>query len=435
MSEFNDDIESMLAAILAGEPVPEKKVEKPSPVVVPGGITQAPKEVQTALADALLSPPDPEPEEDALPSIEDILGMPEYPPKEKEPDLHACKSEAPVAQVPDADINTAQLPEIDETAWERAPKEAVQIKLPQFTTDDLMQELDIRNFGTLVSLTTMRWHAKVKDRSAAVNAAHATGADKDAYEARKRLLVGADTKLKAVHAAIDAARTEHYRMTLPWSTVGVNDHGKRSGPRLLPNTLFFEYTKMMAKFNQDMLTALNDFVAAYPSLIALAQQKLGSAFDYSEYPKPSQIRNYFGMDFEFAPIPVGQDFGNVQLQQAEKLAAAVNRRTRQSLENAMQDAWKRLLDDLNHAYKCFGNPDSKFHYTLVDKLKEHVNTLSHLNVTSDPRLENIRAKIEKNLARYDIKDIREDDALRARLAKHTKEILDLMQEYTNATKS
>lgn len=418
MSEFDIDVESMLADILGGKEPEGLDVPQDEELLSPA------EQPKTPIVKEVLSEP-----ETPTPSLEDILngddpddtgtsdgGLPH-----EDDDLHACKSEDEVV---------AELPEIDESEWSKEVK-VESIKLPEFTSEELMEDLDIRNYGTLVSLNTLRWHAKVRDHRAADAAASASGADAAAFEARKRLLVGADEKLKRVHTAIDAARTEHYKMTLPWSTVGVNDHGKRSGPRLLPNTLFFDYTQKMAKYKNEMDDALDDFVTAYPSLIAIAQQKLGTSFDRSQYPAPSQIKQHFGLSFDFLPIPTGDDFGNVTLQQAEKLAMNVNKRTKQMLENAMQDAWKRLQDDMEHAFNSLNNPNAKFHYTLIEKMKEHASMLTHLNVTKDPRIEAIRARIEKDLAKRDIKDIRKDDALRKHLAGEARAVLTMMQEYVN----
>lgn len=413
MSEFDIDVESMLADILGGKEPEGLDVPQDEELLSPA------EQPKTPIVKEVLSEP-----ETPTPSLEDILNGAD-PVEDDEPDepedLHACKSEDEVA---------AELPEIDESEWSKEVK-VESIKLPEFTSEELMEDLDIRNYGTLVSLNTLRWHAKVRDHRAADAAASASGADAAAFEARKRLLVGADEKLKRVHTAIDAARTEHYKMTLPWSTVGVNDHGKRSGPRLLPNTLFFDYTQKMAKYKNEMDVALDDFVTAYPSLIAIAQQKLGTSFDRSQYPAPSQIKQHFGLSFDFLPIPTGDDFGNVTLQQAEKLAMNVNKRTKQMLENAMQDAWKRLQDDMEHAFNSLNNPNAKFHYTLIEKMKEHASMLTHLNVTKDPRIEAIRARIEKDLAKRDIKDIRKDDALRKHLAGEARAVLTMMQEYVN----
>lgn len=451
MSDHDIDVESMLADILGDkDPDDLDTLQDEAPdekLLSPEADTPAPQQED-----------DSEAQERSIPTLEDILNEPEEEecsdqsesasetgtaeavseildagddnPEQVDgntttdtTELHACKSE---------DEEVAELPEIDESEWSKEV-EIESIQLPEFTSDEMMEELDIRNYGTLVSLNTLRWHAKVRDHKAAEDAAAQTGADKAAFEARKRLLVGADEKLKRVHTAIDAARTEHYKMTLPWSTIGVNDHGKRSGPRLLPNTLFFDYTQKMAKYKNDMDDALDEFVTAYPSLIAIAQQKLGGSFDRSQYPPPSTIRQHFGLSFDFLPIPTGADFDNVSLQQSEKLAMAVNKKTKQMLENAMQDAWVRLKDDMEHAFNSLNNPNAKFHYTLIEKMKEHSSMLSHLNVTKDKRIEAIRTRIDKDLAKRDVKDVRKDDALRKHLAGEAKAVLDMMEAYTNGS--
>ena len=166
------------------------------------------------------------------------------------------------------------------------------IPMPTFTSVDMMETLDPANFGTLVRLNTRRWHAKKKDPTAARNAANASGATTEAYEAKKRLLVGVDGPLRAVHSIIDSARTKHYEMTSPWSMQSVDDMGRRTGARMLPNTLFFDYTQVMAQNKADMDAALAEFVAQYPALIQQVQQNLGTAFDPNDYPLPSEIEHH-----------------------------------------------------------------------------------------------------------------------------------------------
>ena len=337
---------------------------------------------------------------------------------------------AEVTTVVSEDEEKAALPPIDNSMFSE-PVAVEHVPIPTFTNEELMESIDIRNFGTLCSLSNRRWHAKVKDRKAAKDAADASGADAESFEARKRLLVGADEKLRTVHKAIDAARTDHYRMTLPWSTVGVNDIGKRAGARLLPNSLFFEYTQVMGKHKAEMTDALDEFVAAYPTLIAIAQQKLGKAFNQNEYPSPAVIDSYFDLSFDFDPIPTGSEFQGLQDAQVEKLAGALQRKTQRKLENAMQDAWQRLFDDVSHAATTLANPDATFHYTMFDKLKEHAVMLSHLNVIDDPEIEIVRKMVEDKLTKTDLKDVRKDDALRKLLADHAAKIVTYMQEYAN----
>ena len=310
--------------------------------------------------------------------------------------------------------------------------EKAALPMPTFTTDELAESIDIRNFATLVTLNTSRWHAKVKDRKAAQDAADASGADKNAFEARKKLLAGCDDELRAVHKEIDIARAEHYRLTMPWSSVGVNDIGKRSGGRLMPNTLFLEYTAAMAKCKASMEAALALFEKKYPSLIAVAQKKLGKAFDPAQYPNPSSIRQHFNLSFDFNPIPVGTDFKGLQQAQVDKLGAALNRKTRVMLENAMQDVWKTLYEAVSHAHSTLADPSKMFHKSLIEKLQDQSNLLKHLNATGSKEIAQVANLISGDLVKFDPKDIRKDDALRKRLAETAKQIVKYMEGVADA---
>lgn len=305
------------------------------------------------------------------------------------------------------------------------------VETPTFTNEEVAESLDIRQFATLVTLQTSRWHAKVKDRQASKDAATASGADAAAFETQKRLLVGADEKLKRIHKAIDTARTQHYAMTLPWSTVEAGaTAGKRTGGRLLPNTLFMEYTTAMAKCKAEMDTAIAEFVPAYPGLIAIAQKRLGTRFNPTEYPNASAIQSHFALSFDFLPIPQGGDFQGLADAQVKKLAKTLNKKTATMLENAMQEAWTRLYEIVEHAATKLSDPDAMFHYTMVDKLREAAKLIKHLNITADARIETVRAFVEKNLTMHEVKEIRKDDALRSTLAGYAKSALAQMQAET-----
>ena len=123
----------------------------------------------------------------------------------------------------------------------------------------------------------------------------------------------------------------------------------------MPNTLFMEYTTAMARCKMDMDAKLSVFETAYPTLVTIAQQKLGTAFDPSEYPNPSSIRGHFRLSFDFNPIPVGSDFKGLQDAQIQKLGTALESKTRTMLENAMQDAWKQLYESVQHAHSRLSN--------------------------------------------------------------------------------
>lgn len=289
------------------------------------------------------------------------------------------------------------------------------LHMPEFVPDDLAETMDIRNFATLVTLNTARWHAKVKDKRASRDAAFASDADENAFETRKRLLVGADEKLKAIHKVIDEARVAHYEMTLPWTTTGLNDLGRRTGGRLLPNTLFVDYTTKMAQFKTSMVKALNEFVPLYPSLMDKAKAKLGRSFNLAEYPNPSSIGAHFDLSFDFQPIPKGDDFKGLPSAQLKALANKINENTRRMTENAMQDVWMRLYDAVSRMAERLSSPDKTFHNTLVENVRDVARLLAHVNVTGDAKIETIRKRVEKELCQNDAATLREKPVLRLKV--------------------
>ncbi len=455
MSDFDADIAGLLNDVLDDKPVvlPEDQPATPEEVTVAVQAT-APDETDDILGDFLNEIADeqvavittaPTPAPDSPEAIEAEVTQCVSQELSTEDVLKGIVAEG-LEQVAEVNADAGELettdgadgatvpasPEVSEHVFSEPTDEGVTVPIPTFTSDEIAENLDIRNFATLVTLNTARWHAKVKDHKAAKDAADASGADAEAFEARKKLLVGADEKLRAVHKAIDLARTEHYRLTLPWSTVGVNDQGKRSGGRLMPNTLFMEYTTAMARCKMDMDAKLSVFESAYPTLVSIAEQNLGTAFDPSEYPNPSSIREHFRLSFDFNPIPVGSDFKGLQDAQIQKLGTALESKTRTMLENAMQDAWKQLYESVQHAHSRLSNPDAMFHATLVTKLQDHATMLKHLNATGDARMEEVRKLVEDKLTKHDAKDIRDDDALRKRLSEEAADIVKRMEEIADA---
>jgi hypothetical protein len=302
------------------------------------------------------------------------------------------------------------------------------LKMPEFTAADFASTMDIRNFATLVTLNTARWHAKVKDRQAGKDAATMNDADAGAFEVRKRLLSGADSMLKTIHKAIDEARAAHYEMTLPWTTTSMQDIGRRTGGRLLPNTLFVEYTTVMAQKKQQMQDALAKFIPEYPKLVEAARKNLGKRFDAREYPNPSSIASHFDLSFDFQPIPKGDDFKGLPQVQLDALARKINDNTQKQAENAMQEVWMRLYDVVAKMAERLSSPDKLFHNTLVQNVRDTARLLAHLNVTHDAKVEALRKKVEKHLCQHEPKELRENQTIRMQVAAHAQSIIDEMNK-------
>lgn len=420
MSNFN--LDDMLADILDdSKPLPTQPVEvKPSPTT----ITTVTRDGERTVEGRDLQPGQVVPgSKEDIDSLFDIGDVPVEPKPEVNSQLIPTTISAQVDAFP------APMPEAPQPA---APADKTDytlppIPMPTFTSDEIAATLDLRNFATMTTLNTKRWHAKVKDRKAGHDIAVANDADESAFETRKRLLAGADEKLKAIHKAIDTARAKYYEMTLPWTTTGLDDVGRRSGARIMPNTQFFEFITEMGKCKAAMDAALDEFVPAYPMLIQEAQKKLGKRFDITEYPHESQIRSHFGLSFDFQPIPQGQDFKGLPDAQCQALANALQSKTKQMLENAMQDLWVRAGEAVGRMAERLSHPDKLFHYTLVDNVRSVANQLKHLNVTNDQRIRDLQQYIETYLTKHEVDELRKNPTLRATVGAHAQSAVEKMQ--------
>lgn len=422
MTTDNDDIESLLADILNDEkPLPTAPTPTPSQTVMNVVSNSGPEALKRAAEVAM---DDPETFLEGL--LNDTTPAPAA--TEEADTLAECEPAPPPHKVTQRVTTPATDAIFADSAEREEGAQVVPIKMPTFTASDFAETMDIRNFATLVTLNTARWHAKVKDRQAAKDAAMMNEADEGAFETRKRLLVGADTLLRNIHKAIDEARAAHYEMTLPWSTTSLTDTGRRTGGRLLPNTLFVEYTTVMAAKKKAMQEALDAFVPKYPELVEQARKKLGKRFDPREYPNVSSIRAHFNLSFDFQPIPKGDDFAGLPQAQLDALAAKINDNTRKMAENAMQDVWIRLYEAVSRMAERLSSPDKLFHNTLVQNVRDIARLLSHLNVTGDAKIEALRQKVEKHLCQHEPKVLRENPVIRAQVGAHAKSIIEEMNK-------
>lgn len=304
---------------------------------------------------------------------------------------------------------------------------ATLMSFPKFTEDNLADTMDIRNYATLCRLRVRKWVGKRRDKNAARNAERDSQAVTGAFSTYKRLFAGTEDKLRAVNSVLDAARTRHYQMTLPWSTTSLEDAARRDGPRLLANTLFMEYISEMGAAKQQMDAVLDDFERSYPSLLVEAKKNLGKAFDITQYPPSSSIRGLFALDFEFSPIPAGADYKGLPQQQVTALATKLNKSMQQCMENALRDVWDRAHTVVAKIAERLGNQQHAFHDTLISNAVEIGGLLKHLNATNDKRIEEVRQRIEADLCKYEPEVLRKDVTKRALIAKLAGELLSDME--------
>ena len=301
-----------------------------------------------------------------------------------------------------------------------------------FTVGDLSAVTDLSQFAMKVTMKQSRWYGVKRDHKAEADVDSANNTKVRAGKFTKELLAGCDKELKDVHSAIDAARTTHYAMTRPWTIVSGEGEGRRrTGPRLLANADYFDYCENMAGHRTKVQEALDVFEPKYAELKEKAKENLGGLYNESDYPAVNSIREQFGLDFDFEPLPDGSSFqeGTLEATQASKLASHFNNRTKKMLENALQEVWDKLYRTVAHMVERLSDPDKTFHASMLENAQEVSKMLKHYNFTGDPRMDEMYRELEGRLLTADAKELRKDKDIRKSVAEDAKRVLAKLESY------
>ena len=282
----------------------------------------------------------------------------------------------------------------------------------------------------LAELSISQWSARRLDRKVTdeVHSNHGAAADAGRYN---KALLSKDA-LAAIQKAANAARQKHYELTLPW-----ND----AGARILSARAFMRYTDEMRPLREAFAAAVEAFLANYDAYKEDARRRLSGMFSEDDYPTADQIARRFGFDFNVWPMPDAQDFrADLTADQVDAIRADIERRTREQIGRAVNDAWQRVAERVGamverlSAYKPAsasptGKAEGQFRDSLVTNIRELVDTLPALNVTDDPKLAEIAQRMKDELCRFEPQDLRDFGDYRDQTLESARDILASVNEY------
>lgn len=273
----------------------------------------------------------------------------------------------------------------------------------------------------LVGLTIHGWLARKYDKKISIEVIENHSATTDAGRFNKHLLPGNAESYAAVHKKGRELRTFYYENTLPWS---------KDGQRILPVANYEAFSEGVRKFKREYQLLANDFIREYPLLKEDAKLLLNGMFNSSDYPTEDEMPEKFSIELETLPMPSAADF-RVALADAEveRIQREIEERLQHEIATANKDLWNRLRYAVDNMALRLGNPDGKFHDTLVSNVSEIVDLIPKLNMIGDQDLERVRAKCDEVLTIHPPQNLRDDPSLRAGVAKQAKEISEIMDSY------
>ena len=271
----------------------------------------------------------------------------------------------------------------------------------------------------LVDLNIAIYSGRKQDRATQAEVTTSKGSGSKKAASVYKNLFAECKELDAITKFQARARSEHYRLTLPW-----NDRGAR----LLPTISLLDYKQVMNRYQLEFDRLVAAFLDKYATLVAAAAFQLGTLFDRKEYPDVAQVARRFRMDIAFVPLPTSGDFRlDVESEVQRELMEQYDRRLAEQLASATKDSWDRLYEALARlSDRLTVDEDGKkkiFHDTIVTGAVELCELLTAMNVTQDPQLESARRQLQEVLLGVTPKELRDEDGTRVLTKQKVDQIL------------
>ena len=207
--------------------------------------------------------------------------------------------------------------------------------------------------------------------------------------------------------------------------------------RMLPIEEKAELDIAYAAAKNEWDIALDEVEATYAIELKERELDLGELFDPSDYPKKEEIRSMFV--FEMPPPKAIENTDDLRVLLSDEELEMVEKNFVRMYNKSLSGVWDRIeenvsrLSDSIEKYEVVVDPVTGkektlhgYHQTAVDNLRNLVKVLPSLNIDNNPKLEEIADRIETELTRYDVSELKDND----RISKNVKDSADKILEET-----
>ena len=252
------------------------------------------------------------------------------------------------------------------------------------------------------------WTGRKLDRKASDEVEIQNRAHPRMANVHKKLL-GDCQELIAIRKFVGNVRNSHYRMTLPWSDMGL---------RIIPTTKYFDYHKQMTEYQDEFYKMLDKFLGVYDWAVIQAETTLGDMFNKNDYPSVDTLRGKFNWRLSYIPMP---DAGDFRVDIGNEQADAIREQCAEYYSTMFHQAIQEIAEPLKNMSERldYSNGEDKkvFRDTLVSNV---ITAIDLLGVTTDPKFVKIKQELDHAFVGVTPDALREDPTLR----KNTKQAVD-----------
>lgn len=277
----------------------------------------------------------------------------------------------------------------------------------------------------LANLTVHTWTAKKRDAEISREIAQQKGTSIEAGDYHKRLLAGKPVPYEAILTAGRAVYNLHRSQTLPW----LDD-----GTRILPAANFAHYGDIIRPAIRNFDDTVSAFMPIYPELIEASKRFLNGMWKEEDYPSAEEVKRRFRIEILTLPIPDAGDFRSeiidaLGASQVRRMSDEIEARLQQTAQAGMQEIWQRLYEAVSRMQERLSDPQHVYRDSLFGNLADLCDLLPRLNLTDDPRLDQMTADVRAKLLVCSAQTAREDKNQRAQIAREAQQIQDAMAAF------
>lgn len=281
-----------------------------------------------------------------------------------------------------------------------------------------MKVTTLADKAMLVKLTTRR--ANLTRRDTVAEAFVQTQLEDQSLVVNSKLFRDKLNPINQLMSKASEVYTYHKGHTLPYID---------KGPRILPNTQYFDYSAQMRqriaevdRMMSQYMPKYDDYVQLdikYRSAAAISQGKPVRA-SVDDYPTASEFQARMGFDLRFTPMPEARhflfDISDDDLAEFNATMESVANQSRAEVIKKMLEPLHHLIEKLN---KPIGTEGAIFRDSAVENIIEGVEMAKKLNVTGDAGITAMADVINQAISVFaDNKDVlRESPIVREQAAK------------------
>jgi len=282
-------------------------------------------------------------------------------------------------------------------------------------------DYDLSTQALLATVEIHTWGGRSLDKKAGEEVAAKYDLGRQVGRYTKCLLIRDEVgnparELVAVHNAGNAARVVHHAHTLPWSD---------EGSRILPASNFLPWASAVRDKQLLFQEAAKALIEAYPHLKDMTKEIMEhekpGLYHEDDYPSQNDLARRFEIRIKHFPLPSADDFrANLSKPQVEAIRQQIERDLQITVQDASMHLLARLAEVAERVAKL-GNPKSGVRAALAEDVEDLCKLVARLNFTGDPKVEEFRSRIEKELT-FDPGTVKRMRGVRAALAQRAEKL-------------